>query len=127
MQDLLNQIENIIKPVTMEQLNSAETPKLNIPLQEFDESKRKQIIEAITNFFTIKEGAMKLADGVQKFTLTDIYNYVDRSMKEKVSDGTVTRYMRAMRTKGFINYECPARDGVYTVLNKVVKPNTKTA
>ena len=125
--DLFEHIANIIKPVTMEQFNDAETPKLNIPLPDFDESKRKQIIEAITNFFTIKEGAMKLADGVQKFTLADIYNYVDRSMKEKVSDGTVTRYMRAMRTKGLINYECPARDGVYTVLNKVVKPNTKTA
>jgi hypothetical protein len=125
--DLFNQIENIIQPVALEQFNSAETPKLNIPLPEFDESKRKQIIEAITNFFAIKEGAMKLADGVQKFNLADIYNYVDRSMKEKVSDGTVTRYMRAMRTKGLINYECPARDGVYTVLKKVVNPNTKTA
>ena len=125
--DLFEHIENIIKPVIMEQLNNTETPKLNIPLPDFDESKRKQIIEAITNFFTIKEGAMKLADGVQKFTLTDIYNYVDRSMKEKVSDGTVTRYMRAMRTKGFINYECPARDGVYTVLKKIVNPEAKTA
>lgn len=119
MQDLAN----IIQPVTLEQFNNMGTH--TIPLPKL--SNKSKIREAIINFFAIMYKSSTQLDGKFDFKSDDVVNYVKRSAKiDSIYPDTILRYMRELKDEDkVINFECVRKDKRTFKALKPVNPEAK--